>query len=175
MRVHSVKRALKEGLVCSKCNEPILKGGPYVWIKPRHGTKRVRHAGSQCAFRDSELTSSDKLARVYDERDSAREQVNDWDGTDVSDLLSILLNLSEAVREVAEEYEESASNIEQAFPNGTPTSDECREKSEELFSWADELESASFDEHDEDAEDSADDWADEQRQAATDLVDGCPV
>lgn len=144
-----------------------------MWIKPRHGTKRVRHAGSQCAFRDSELISSDKLARIYDARDSAREQINDWDGTNVYDLSDILMDLSETVREVAEEYEESASNIDQAFPNGTPTSNDCREKAEVLFAWVDELDPVNLLPDEEETETVTNE--DEQRQAATDLVDGCPV
>ena len=81
--------------------------------------------------------------------------------------------LVDAIREVADEYNESADNIEQSFPSGCPKSEECRERADELSSWADEVESADFDELEEDGD--KEEWIEMQRENALGVVDACPV
>lgn len=113
----------------------IKKGTTYYWWKFRHGGKRY----SATRPRASQLTQSDKLSRVY----AADEALQDAIGAASSpeDLVSALNDAAEVAREVAEEYTESADNIEQSF-SSSPTADDCREKAGELEGWADELEEA---------------------------------
>lgn len=189
MRINRVKHALKKGLKCGNCGKDILPsrndkktkkrvlGDAYMWIKPRYGGKRIRC--TSCPFRDSDLTTSEKLGRVYDARDSARDSISQWDGVELEDLRSALNDCVEAAREVSDEYNESADNIEQAFPNGTPTSEECREKADEISSWCDEMESVDLEEYEgeegEEESEARNEWAEAQREAALGVVDGCPV
>lgn len=195
MRINYVQHALKKGLVCGKCNKPIghshndkktkkrILGDAYLWIKPRYGGKRIRCVA--CPFRDSDLTTSEKLGRVYDARDTARDAISQWDGEDLQDLRAALEDCINEVREVADEYNESADNIEQSFPNGSPTSEDCREKADALSSWCDEMESVDLEDREEeddeetdeegDADEKRSEWAEAQRDTALGVVDGCPV
>ena len=185
MRINRVKHALKKGLVCGKCNKTIVHshddkktkkrvlGDPYIWIKHRYGGKRIRCTAQGCGFTSADMTTSEKLGRVYDARDSARDAVSEWDGEDIEDLKTSLSELADAIREVADEYNESADNIEQAFPSGCPKSEECRERADELSSWIDEIESADFEELEEDGD--KEEWIETQRENALGVVDACPV
>jgi len=192
MRINRVKHALKKGLKCGNCGKDILPsrddkktkkrilGDAYLWIKPRYGGKRIRCTA--CPFRDSDLTTSEKLGRVYDARDTARDAISQWDGEDLQDLRAAIEDCVNEVREVADEYNESADNIEQSFPNGNPTSEDCREKADELSSWCDEMESVELEEREEEEGDEEGDndekrseWAEAQRDAALGAVDACPV
>lgn len=137
MRVNHVAKARKDQGHCCKCSKEIKVGDAYSWIKPRYGSRRV--VCGSCHFRNSDLTSSDKLSRVYEAQESAEDQVSGWDGEDAEELKGYVEELIEAVREVAEEYQSSADAIRDSFSD-SPTADECEEKANELEGWADELE-----------------------------------
>lgn len=163
MKITTVKHSLTE-LTCGKCSDKIrasrdekqrvlnkrtgkkewkevrVLGDGYRWIKFNRGPKKIRCMKPECAFRASDMTTSDKLSRVYAAQETAQDVVDSWDGEDIETLREALQTAAEEIREVASEYNESADNMEQAFPNGSPTIDDCREKAESLESWADELE-----------------------------------
>ena len=184
MRVTHVKHS-KKPLVCSKCGAKIkpsrnekkrvtnkrtgktkwqivrVLGDSYAWIKFRHSPKRVRCSKSECRFRNSDLTQSDKLSRLYAAVEQADDAAAGWDGESgtTDDLQQVLQDLADEVREVAQEYTDSADNIEQAFTGGSTTADECREKAESLESYAGELEGTSFE-----------DWEAEESDEEEDVV-----
>lgn len=205
VRIHTVKHSLT-ALVCSRCRCEIkpsrdekqtvtvkgksvektvrVLGDPYRWIKFNRRPRNVRCMA--CGFKRSDLTTSEKLGRVYDAQDTAEDAVAAWSG-EADDLKTILSDLASEIREVSQEYNDSADNIEESFPGGSPTIDDCREKAEQLESWADEIEEADFDEwsssdEDADSEDAANDdgqtraeWADEQRDKASAVIGECPL
>jgi hypothetical protein len=151
MRVNHVKKAQKDQGECLKCHKAIKAGDAYSWLKGRNGPRKV--VCGSCQFSDSDKTGSDKLGRVYDARDAALEAVGNWAiEDDPEDLKSALEEHIEALREVANEYQESADSIHQNFSESS-TADECEEKSQEIEGYADEIEGAfdNVDEWDEDA------------------------
>lgn len=169
MRINTVKHARKPQK-CGRCGTEIkpsrdevqdgkkvrVLGDSYRWIQFNSfkggGGRHVRCASYDCRFRQSDLTNS-KMSGVYAAQETAEEAIDAWDGETSDDLQAILSECAEAAREVAEEYRESAANMESAFPGGSPTIDECNEKADEIDSWADELESVDFDDKPEDDED----------------------
>lgn len=208
MKIHQVAHSLS-ALKCSKCGTAIrpsrdetqmdkhpktgrertrtvrVLGDPYRWTKFNRRARTVRCMASACAFRRGELTTSEKMGRVYDAQDAASDAVSKWDGIatdDTGDLGQALADLASELREVAQEYNDSADAMENAFTGGSPTIDDCREKAESLEEWADELEGVGFDEWDADGHESEDDaaqareaWAEEQRDKATEAIDNCPL
>jgi hypothetical protein len=189
-RINTVKKARKAQGSCGKCGKAIKPGDAYKWIKGRFGPRKVRC--ESCAFRASDLTSSDKLARVYDAQEDAQEAIGEWDGQDAQDLKSILETAAEEIREAAQEYQESADAIMEHFPSGNATSEECEEKAQELEGWADTIEDFDPEEfepelsededgkktgEDEDAEleEQREKWVEEQRDGANAVLDECPV
>lgn len=217
MRINRVKHSLTEH-VCGKCSVKIrasrdekkrvpnkrtgktewktvrILGDSYIWIKFNRGPKKIRCAQPSCTFRASDMTTSDKLARAYGAQEQAEDEISTWGGTaddpaSTDDLKQALDTAAEEIREVAGEYGESADSLEQTFTGGSPTIDECREKQENLESWADELESVSFEEWDEDAEHEPSEdqtaeeaktaayeqWEQEQKDLAEEALGNCPV
>lgn len=154
-RVTRVKKCRKGQGACGKCGVKIRKGHPYRWWKFRYGGRRVRCMKPECSPRQSDLTSSDKRSRLY----AAGEQVEDavgsvlraaegkklkemkeaWEG-----LLETVNDAAQEIREVASEYEDSASNMEEHFPSSGKV-DELRENASECEGVADELESVGYD------------------------------
>lgn len=140
-RVNTVAKARTDQGKCRACGDELPAGAAYRWIKPRYGSKVVRCLKAECRFRSSDLTSSDKLARVYSAQETLEDAIAGWDGEDGEDVKQALTDAAEEIRDVASEYESSADSIESAFSSSS-TADECREKAEALESWADEIESA---------------------------------
>jgi hypothetical protein len=206
MRVNHVKHTQKKGLVCGKCHDKILHsrdekqavtdkrtgktkkkivrvlGDSYRWIKFNRGPTLIRCAKPECRFRQSDMTRG-KMSGVYAAQETAQDTIADWDSDDVEDLKQALSDAASSIRDVAQEYQDSADNIEQAFTGGSQTADDCKEKAGNLESWADELEQVDFEEWDgedgEDAKNSSDqtreEWRDDQRKAAEEAIDNCPV
>lgn len=163
----------------SEVNVRVL-GDPYRWIKFNRSPRTVRCMNAGCTFRRGDLTTSDKLRRVYDAQDTAYDTIKSWDGASDSaceDLKSALEELASEIRDVASEYEESADNIESSFTGGSATADDCREKSEGLNAWADELESPDLEEFDGDEsdEDALKQWIEDQSSKANEAVNECPL
>jgi hypothetical protein len=161
-RVTAVKVAKKSPGSCRKCGKEIPAGAPYIWWSFRYGGKRVRC----CACprpRPSDLTNNDKLSRCYAAGEAIDDAVakflNDFDA---DGLRSSMEEAASDVREVADEYRESAENIESGFNgNRVPLCDEMEEKADNLDSKADEIESAASDIEDFD-EDRAKEEAEEE-------------
>lgn len=120
-RVHHVKKARKD-------NPAVKKGEAYFWWKFAYAPKRY----SKTHPRASQLTQSDKLARYYE----AQETIEDLDALgDIADIVEVLEEVAENVQEIANEYQESADNIRDYFPE-SEIADECEEKAnacEETF------------------------------------------
>jgi hypothetical protein len=114
---------------CMKCSNVIHKGDPYQWIQGFRGPKKI--ICGTCVFTRSDMTNS-KLAQVYDAFDDAYKQLDDAD--EGTDLQSILDEVTQAVREVEDEYRSAADEY---FNGGGPSA----ESADECDSCASELES----------------------------------
>jgi hypothetical protein len=133
---------------CGKCRKPIAKGDRYTFAHQGfRGAKLVRCTDYACAFKRSEYTSS-KLAGVYAASEEGHDRIDGLTATDLAsireDLETILSEVADAWREVAQEYEDAADAMGEGF------GDQMTEKAEEINSAADALESESVDvdEHD---------------------------
>lgn len=145
MRVNTVEKARKSPGNCSRCNREIAVGEPYRWAKGRYTSKKVRCMAEPCRFRQSDLTGSDKLSRVYAAQENVEDVLATWtpeDDVEGSFLQDALNDAAEQIKEVGEEYQQSADNILDAFSGGSATADELQEKAESLDSWATTLEDA---------------------------------
>lgn len=119
-RVHHVKKARKD-------NPAVKKGQPYYhWQR-----YRSRKQYSATYPKRSQLTSSGKLAQIYDAEDAVGECSIDHDPDallgSIESVKEVIDNARDSFREVAEEYEESASNLEEYF-SGSEQIDDIREK-----------------------------------------------
>lgn len=143
-RINHVKRAQKEHK-CGRCGDTIEKGQPYIWVKPsRFDSKKVRCVKVTCKLRNSETVSNEKISQAYEVQETAQDELETWTGDDgsIADLEAILQTASEGAQEVVDMFDESISNLEDAFPGGTPAIDEQEERKGEVESWVDELDSA---------------------------------
>jgi hypothetical protein len=148
---------------CDRCGTEIrpldkdtgYPGDPYKWIKPKSGPyggrMRVR-CGTCPAWHVWEYSSSTgaQIARIGYEYGLALPGAESAD--EVRDALS---QAAEEIRELAQEKEEGADNIESGFGHATSTSDDLRQVASDLESWADEVEGADvpeYPEHDDDCE-----------------------
>jgi hypothetical protein len=148
----------------------IRPGDQYYTWKFNHGARFFQHA-EHGPPRRSQLTQS-KMGPVWDAVDSF-----DVSGAEsIDDIKSELESVAAAAREVASEYEDAANNIEGSWPAGNPTSEACRSTSEALDGWADDLEgwTPDYDEFDKEAFDTKEDWLEECRQSATDMMADAP-
>lgn len=146
-RINYVKKCKKDQGNCGRCRDPLPIGSAYRWIKFRYAGRRVRCMKFSCAFRQSDLTSNDKLSRAY----AAGEMVEDALGgfvleVHVKEILekgrAIVETVDEAMNELEEvsaEYEESADNMEEYF-SGSYQIDEIRDKAYMLEDWRTEFE-----------------------------------
>lgn len=143
-RVTYVKKAAKQHR-CQRCGEVIRKGEPYKHISPRahraaRGRKLVR-----CA------TCPDWQVWEYSNSLSARVQQiqHEWaksiEEAAEDNLEDIPVELASAIRELAEEKRESATNIEYGFGHATSQSDELNQTADDLDGWADDIESFDMD------------------------------
>lgn len=146
----------------------ILKGESY-YSWQLHGQRVQR---SKTPPRPSQLTGSDKLSRAYAAQEALQDAIQA--ATSPDELAEALQTAAEATREVADEYNESADNMEQAFPNGSPNIESCREKAEALNSFADEcddaaatIESLELSDYDGDEETKQESLMDDARDTAT--------
>lgn len=123
-RVHHVKKARQD-------NPAVKKGESYYWWKFRYAGKRY----SATRPRPSQLTQSDKLSRYYE----AQETIEDLDAQgDIQAITEILDFAANEVRQIGEEYQESADNIREYF-EGSETADECEEKAYQCETTADSI------------------------------------
>lgn len=143
MRVTKVNAARKPAGTCLGCREPVQVGQGYSWCKPRYGGRRVRHA-TCLPFRPSETTSNAKIGALLDLQVDQEPQF-EWDPeAPMSDDIEIECrswqeDTAAAIREVAGEFEEAASNLEDGFGHETSQSTELREQGESVEEWADRI------------------------------------
>lgn len=115
----------------------IKKGEPY--SKICHAFAPVRYRCKNCYPKPSELTTSDKLSRLY----GVQEDLADWESKkehNLQNLSEILDTAINEVEEVGSDYSESANNMEEYF-SGSQQVDDINEKAEYCEEWRSELES----------------------------------
>lgn len=124
---------------CDSCGKEIEVGTAYKWIAPKSGpyggTKRNRHEDCpEWNVWDYSSSLSAQLARIEnDYGDISAAENND-------DIESMLSDAAGEIRELAQEKEDGADNIESGFGHETEMSYELRDQAEQLNSWADDLE-----------------------------------
>ena len=119
---------------CDKCAKVIEVGSPYKHMSPKsgpYGGRRLVRCEVCPDWHQWEYSSSlsARLAEVSYYFWENIVEVNNAD--DVTDALG---NAAQAVRDIAEEKRESASNIEEGFQHSTYQSDELNEQADSLDS-----------------------------------------
>jgi len=154
-RVFTVPESRKQHK-CGKCGKDIAVGQPYRWMKPRYGGKRIRCTEFACRFRPTD-TSSAKTAQVYEAIEDAESEIGG--ASDIDDIKSVLSNVADTARSVADEYNKANSTWTQ---NGASENSEWQEKEEACNEFAYALESWEPD------EDISDDANDDERERIID-------
>lgn len=127
-----INRARTSPGSCARCGTEILKGDSYKWFKFRWGSKIIFCEAHYPRL--SEMTTSDKLARLY----AAQEEI---EGA-MSDRESIITALEDAIstaEEVGSEYESSLENMPEGLQQSA-TGEAIQEKIDACSAWATELE-----------------------------------
>jgi hypothetical protein len=169
-------------LVCERDGTEIKPGDPYKWIQPKSGpyggVKRIR-CGTCPAWQVWEYSHSlsAQLAQVsFEFWNSVRSAEN------ADDVQTALDDAAQAVRDIADEKRDSASNIEAGFQHPTEQSEELEQIADDLDAWADEIETATIpdfpDEPEEDDEETPEElletWR-EECESDLSIVDESPV
>ena len=132
---------------CGKCGKTIEVGDPYKWIKPKSGPYggRLMVRCAACPtwnVWDYSSSLSAQVARI--------EHEADLDGVEtLEDAQAVAQEAADAIRELAEQKRESASNIEDGFGHATYQSEELEQQADDLDTWADEVEGIEFPDPDE--------------------------
>ncbi len=137
-RVNHVKKARKDNPVAKR-------GESYYWWKFRHGGKHF----SLTYPKSSQLTQSPYLAVIYDSQDQWSEltEPSSLSATEMerSEIVSCLGGVADSMesiagnlRELVDQYEESASNMEEYF-SGAERVDQLRECGTECDATCDEI------------------------------------
>lgn len=126
------------------CPDPEIRPGQsYKHITPKSGPyggrQRNRHA-EHPNWNVWEYSSS-LDARLAEIQNTFEEGVDNCESED--DVTSLLEDVANAARELAEEKRESASNIEEGFGHETEKSMELNDIAEQIEAWADEVEGMS--------------------------------
>jgi uncharacterized protein YoaH (UPF0181 family) len=148
-RITYVKSARKDQGTCQKCGKPISAGDPYKWVAIRptpRSSRKYKRCASCPNWKPSELSSS-KLAAIY----AVQEDFEEYNFETFEDIQSFMESAGDAIRDVAEEYRESAQNIEDGFGHETYVSQELADKADTLEGWADDVAAWYGEEWDEDS------------------------
>lgn len=132
---------IKPNLVCELDGTEIHPGQPYKNVSVFNGrssTVRVR-CESDPDWHIWELSSSlsARIAQIQYDFDEGKSSVETQD-----DLQNLLEETASAVRDLASEKQEAASNIVDGFGHDTQQSEELQEIADNLEGWADEIESS---------------------------------
>ena len=119
---------------CTRCGDDIIAGQSYYTWKFNRGGRYYQHADHGYPL-PSQLSHS-KIAQLLD----AIQLADLGSAESVDDIKAVLQGVADSAREVGQEYSDSADNIESSWPSGNPTSEACRETSDNLDSYADDLE-----------------------------------
>jgi len=136
MKIHVVEKA-KKPYKCGGCGKEIEKGEPYKWARPFRGSKMLRC--SDCMFRRSELTTSDKMFRVFSAVEVMGAVLAPLDSTvQYTSVLDDIRAQTEVVvaeiNDVADEYDEAAQSWE-----GKGSAAEWEARAGHLREFADKL------------------------------------
>ena len=179
-RITSVTAARKRKpgqppFVCYTCRKPIVEGQAYNWVQPSRFSSRYNWHADHAPPPPSVLESNEKRARAMEAFESAYDELDaiDTDAvTDADDLMTLIREVldscAEGVREAAEMWRESATNIEDGFGHATTISDEMNEHADLYDGVADEVEQVAdgLDEYRADEWDSIVEWARSAVEAA---------
>jgi len=179
---------------CGKCGTEIKVGDPYRWVKTKSGPYggQTKYRCMTCpTWRQSELSSS-KMAGIYAAQEDLSDNIDTFESVD--DLEGAAQAFADQVREVAEEYRESQQNMVDGFGHDTSMSDELGEKADSLDDWANDVESTSFVDFEDDEPEETDypdedtfqlayeEWEmnrethwEEQRNELQNAAEDCPV
>jgi hypothetical protein len=130
-KVHFVAKARKANSVCKK-------GESYYWWEFRYGGKRY----SKNRPRPSQLTQS-KMSGALAAQEALEDALED--ATCKSDITSALDEAAQAIRDVAQEYEDAIENMPESLQDAARGGEHGDEKINGLNEWADALESDSGD------------------------------
>lgn len=179
-KLHRVQRAQKDQGKCGKCGEELPKGSPYLWFTVgfRSHFKHKRCLKAECEPRPSERESS-SFATVLAAQEAFEDNIDTLEDKD--DIADAVQEVAEAVTELAQQYEEAL----EMWPNGNSQIEELRDhyqsQQDEIEGWQFEGddEPEPCDEHAEEGEPDEDceacdekkqEWLDEMREAAREVV-----
>lgn len=195
-------RGAKKERNCQKCRQPIVAGDQfYQWCPraSRSGSGYNRYQHTACGRpSQSQLYPYNKMSPVHDAVSEASDLLGQIEVPSTADdaasyveaVRDALNTAAETAEGVADEYTESADNIEQGFGTRTYQCDELEEKAEMLRTFAETLQSwepsreepdlsdldapGETDVDDEDANEALEtalaDWAEEVRSEADDAL-----
>lgn len=167
---------------CCTCHQPIEVGQAYSWNQPSRFSARYQWHQSCKAPRPSTLEPNEKRGAAYaafedayDSIDALREQ--EW--TDPEALLDawkdIVSTCAEGVREAAEMWRESASNIEDGFGHETEQSMEQNEHGDTYEGVADDIDQQAdeLDDYEADQWENLQQWVDATLDSMSELLGDC--
>jgi hypothetical protein len=157
---------------CYDCDQPIIEGQSYAWAQPSRYSARINWHSTCKAPPPSRLEANEKRSTAmaafengYDAIDLLRNE--DDRGTDfdpeafVERIKDEVLNVvGEGVREAAELWRESATNIEDGFGHPTSMSEEFEGYADDVDGVADEVEGIEPEEYDAEQYNDVDEWID---------------
>ena len=129
-------RASTKPRICRQCQHEIQTGEPYKFVAKKTGPRSsVRLIWCREHFpKQSDLLSgrASDFARITEGFDEAKKD-------SLTGMQSALSNLSEDIREFAQDIKDSADSIEQGFGHPTAQSESMSNTADELEQWADRL------------------------------------
>ena len=157
MKIYHVAKGRKERTCQRGCT--IAVGEPSKNITPRYGP--AKYYCSKHGPRPSEM-SGGKMSEILAAQEALEDAVTAFENLeeDGCDLASAVEAAAEEGERIAEEYEESADNIEQYF-SSSDTADECRERADNIREWVGELQGVDIEEFEADPQVGDDEEADE--------------
>lgn len=120
---------------CGKCGKEILPGMPYKWIEPKMRGLMVRcvECPSWNVWEYSDSLSA-RIAQIQGTNDIP----DNFESTE--DATQWASEVAEQIRELSNEKQEAADNMEAGFGHETEQSSELASIADQLSSWADDLE-----------------------------------
>lgn len=136
-RAHFVKSARKDNP-----DHGIKKGDSYWWWAFRTAYSSVKRF-SKTRPRPSQLTQSEYLSSFYGAQETVEDAVEEFGkGGCLDDLKAALEDAHQQIDDLRSDCEDKVSNMESAFPGGSPTIDLLQQRAEACESTADSIQSA---------------------------------
>lgn len=117
---------------CRGCSEPIKPGEAFFTWKKRYGGTSYYHVSH--GYPKPSMLSNRKTAVIEDAIGDFPQSADS-----IEDIQSAMQAIAETAREVGGEYEESADNMPESLQQGYQA-EAMREVAQELETWADEVE-----------------------------------